>query len=111
MNSKIGKAVNTFINILLKVLKDKGRLEAHIDIQIQENIPTAENYIALNELIPNSWRLAPITSLPKKNYKHCMQWWKARMRLALFWKVRTLILETNRGWSMPLEQKLLQSPS
>ncbi|KAF9536710.1 hypothetical protein EC957_009925, partial [Mortierella hygrophila] len=113
-NSKIGKAVNTFINILVglqlfdisrnrnelnermlftasslvrsvtgqlsvelkkmykngshllydqvKALKDKGRLEAHIDIQIQENISAAENYIALNELIPNSWRLAPITS-------------------------------------------------
>lgn len=43
-------------------MKDKGRLEAHIDIQIQENISAAENYIALNELIPNSWRFAPITS-------------------------------------------------
>ncbi|KAG9067690.1 hypothetical protein KI688_011277 [Linnemannia hyalina] len=113
-NSKIGKVVNTFINILVglqlfdicrnrnelnermpftasylvrsvagqlsvelkkmykngthllydqvKTLKDKGRLEDHIDIRIQENISAAENYLAFNELIPNSWRLAPITS-------------------------------------------------
>ncbi|KAF9101815.1 hypothetical protein BGX30_009403 [Mortierella sp. GBA39] len=38
---------------------------------------------------------------PKKNYKHCMQWWKAR----------TLILDTNRSWNMSLEQKLLQNPT
>ncbi|KAG9067141.1 hypothetical protein KI688_011922 [Linnemannia hyalina] len=44
-------------------LKDKGRPEDHIDIRIQENISAAENYIALNELIPCCWQLSPITSL------------------------------------------------
>ncbi|KAG9060878.1 hypothetical protein KI688_007947 [Linnemannia hyalina] len=47
----------------VKTLKDKGRLEAHIDIRILENISAAENYLTLNELIPNSWRLAPTTPL------------------------------------------------
>ncbi|KAF9536984.1 hypothetical protein EC957_009126 [Mortierella hygrophila] len=42
---------------------DKGRLEAHIDIRILENISAAENYLTLNELIPSSWRLAPTTPL------------------------------------------------
>ncbi|KAG0251742.1 hypothetical protein BGZ95_006820 [Linnemannia exigua] len=46
----------------VNALKDKGRLAAHIDIRIQGNISVTESYLALNEFIPNSWRIAPITS-------------------------------------------------
>ncbi|KAK5809275.1 hypothetical protein F5H01DRAFT_39860 [Linnemannia elongata] len=132
-NSKIGKSVNTFINILVglqlfdicrnrselnetmlfsastlvrsvaeqlsvelkkmynngshllhdqvKASKDKGRIEAHIDIRIQENISAAENYLALNELIPNSWRLAPVTSS-----KQPFVTFSERELAAFFWK-------------------------
>ncbi|KAF9316077.1 hypothetical protein BGZ91_005633 [Linnemannia elongata] len=132
-NSKIGKSVDTFINILVrlqlfdicrnrselnetmlftatylvrsvagqlsvelkkmynngshllhnqvKALKDKGQIEAHIDIRIQENISAAENYLALNELIPNSWRLAPVTSS-----KQPFVTFSERELAAFFWK-------------------------
>ncbi|KAF9284831.1 hypothetical protein BGZ88_009765 [Linnemannia elongata] len=46
----------------VSTMKDKGKIEAYIDITIQGNISAAENYIALNEMIPNRWRIAPITS-------------------------------------------------
>ncbi|KAF9114388.1 hypothetical protein BGW39_003380, partial [Mortierella sp. 14UC] len=43
-------------------LKDKGQVEAYIDFSIQENISAAENFIALNDMHPNKWRIVPITS-------------------------------------------------
>ncbi|KAG0040709.1 hypothetical protein BGZ89_007731, partial [Linnemannia elongata] len=38
-------------------LKDKGQVEAYIDFNIQENISAAENFIALNDMHPNKWRI------------------------------------------------------
>ncbi|KAK5828979.1 hypothetical protein F5H01DRAFT_12584 [Linnemannia elongata] len=43
-------------------LKDKGQVEAYIDFSIQENISAAENFIALNDMHPNKWRITPLTS-------------------------------------------------
>ncbi|KAF9545850.1 hypothetical protein EC957_010478, partial [Mortierella hygrophila] len=86
-NSKIGKAVDIFISILaglqlFDICRNRnelnegmlftasslvrsvtGQLSVELKkMDIQENISAAENYIAFNDLIPNSWRLAPITS-------------------------------------------------
>ncbi|KAI8606022.1 hypothetical protein EDD21DRAFT_79589 [Dissophora ornata] len=69
----------------VKALKDKGRLEDHTDIRIQENISAAENYIALNELIPSSWRLVPITSLQQPFVTY------SERELALFFWKRPLL--------------------
>ena len=43
-------------------MKNKEQVEEYIDFTIQENISAAENYIALNEMTPNGWRIVPITS-------------------------------------------------
>ncbi|KAF9290374.1 hypothetical protein BGZ88_007373, partial [Linnemannia elongata] len=46
----------------VSALKDKGRLGQDIVFCIQEDVSAVENYLALNEHIPNPWRIVPITS-------------------------------------------------
>ncbi|KAG0288492.1 hypothetical protein BGZ98_004250, partial [Dissophora globulifera] len=43
-------------------IKKRSGLEDGVDHRIQEDRTAIENYIALNDLIPNRWRIAPLTS-------------------------------------------------
>jgi len=43
-------------------LQEKGLLAGDVDIRIRDTISALENYIALNDLIPNKRRIAPLTS-------------------------------------------------
>ncbi|KAF9114686.1 hypothetical protein BGW39_003286, partial [Mortierella sp. 14UC] len=62
-------------------IKKKSGLEDGIDCRIQEDITAIENYIALNDMIPNRWRLAPFTSS-----KQALVSFSERELATFFWK-------------------------